>query len=578
MIHIHPSLILLLGALLVLLLPKHKERLILIPTAVLSFASILTLPVGTSVSIPFINGMELNIIRVDSIAWLMLITALFMYFGAVSYGGEQMERKESVWSLIYAASTCGALLAGDFFSLIVWWEVMAIGASFMLISRNNGRAVRAGKRYLMVHFLGGNLLLFGIVGLLLNGTAFIGPLSRDMGLPYWLVLAGVGISAGMIPFNSWVPDAYPNSSITGSIIMSTFTTKVSAVTLIRLFAGEQFLLWMGIAMAFWGVFYALRESNMRRLLSYHIISQIGLIVAAIGIGNELALSGALALTIGNMVYKGLLYMCTGTVYYCTGKQNLVELGNQFKNMPAVAVFFAIGSLAIAGMPGLMGFACKPLILAAASHHHMGLIYLLLYAAGLGTFLSIPLKLGYNLFFAKPHRGEMLRRPTASMYFGMALASVIIIAIGVKPDLLYQFLPWAEGQAYTPWTLDHALAEFELFLGATITFIVLKNIFKPHASTSLDFDWFYRKPFPVFMIKLSIWITLICAKTWDFLLSIVHICVVFCKNPQKYFVSPVDGVNSEEFKPDKYRKPIGYGAASILLTFICVFWFVYLNVF
>lgn len=565
----HPSIVLLLGAVIIAVLPRKYKKYLLLATGIAGLILALRLPAGMEYTLPWIEGLPLVILRVDQLSWLMTSAAALMLLASILYGWGEIGHREITWGLVYAGASCGALLSGSLIMLVIWWEVMAAGAAFMLISRHDRHAVNAGIRYLLVHFFGGNLLLFGIVLLARQGYVLVEPLSRGMGAGYWLVLAGVGVSAGMIPFHSWIADAYPNASIAGSVVMSSMTTKVAAITLLRLFAGETFLVWMGILMAFWGVFYALRENHIRRLLSYHIISQLGLIITAIGIGTPLAKNAAVALTIGNMVYKGLLYMSTGSIYYCTGKQKLTELGHQIETVPVNACFFFVGALSIAGMPGLMGFACKPMVMAAAGSEHMALVSVLLYFAGIGTFLSIPLKLGYNMFVGVNPAPEMKKPPKIMMYVGMALLAVIIFIAGFFPGRFYQLLPWSELTSYTPYTLDHVVSEFQLLLGSLLAFIVLHHLFKVKKGVSLDMDWFYRRPLARLVLMLSSGLDRLRLAIWRGLLDALERILPFFRNPMRLLMPWKPG-RKEDFQPDRYRLPVGAGASWILLAFAVMF--------
>lgn len=568
---VHPSFILLLGALITAFIPQKLKKYIVLVSGIISFALALRLTVGTEITVPFIQGLSLVILKVDQLAWIMTIATTFMLLLSLLYGWGEIGHREATWGLVYAGSSCGALLSGSLMMLVIWWEVMAVAAAFMLISRHDKHAVNAGIRYLVIHFFGGNLLLFGVALLAKQGFYLVEPLTRSMGTAYWLVLAGVGVSAGMIPFHAWIVDAYPNASIAGSVLMNSMTTKVASITLLRLFAGEQFLMGMGLLMAFWGVVYALRENHIRRLLSYHIISQVGMIITAVGIGTPLASNAAVALVLGNMLYKGILYMSTGSIYYCTGKQKLTELGHQVKTVPMNACFFFIGALAIAGMPGLMGFACKPMVMAASGEQKMALLSFLLYFASIGTFLSVTMKLGYNMFFGINAAPVKKKNAKPMMYAAMAILSLIIIAFGIKPGLFYQYLPWTNAAPYSPYTLDHVLSELQLLLGGLLAFVVLHHLFKVKSGVSLDLDWFYRKPLVSFCLSLSNGINKFRLAVWQILVNGLGGVLPFFRNPMRLLM-PWKHCGNAEFRPDFYRMPVGVGAAWILLAFVGMFIF------
>lgn len=570
---LHPAFPLLLGAIVTAALPPRKRIYFSPVFTFLSLICLFAVSAGSLMTLPFLNGMELLFFQSTTLSRLMCFFTLVVVFCSQVYSLGREKGREGCWSLVYAAAACGVLMAGDFFTLVLWWEAMSVGAVFLIWSRRDPKASKAGFRYLMIHFLSGNLLLMGAVLYASQGITQLGPLEPG-GAAYWLVLAGVGISAGMIPFHSWIPDAYPEATIGGSAILSGVTTKVAAITLLRLFSGESFLLGMGIVMAFWGVLYALRENNIRRLLSYHIISQLGLIIAAIGIGTPMAKDAAVALTIGNILYKGLLYMSAGSVLYATGRQKLTEVGNLFKAMPITSVFFFIGSLAIAGVPGLMGFAVKPLVVSSAVYSYQPVAELLLYAAGIGTFLSIPLKLGGHMLWGTHPAPPILRKPKTAMYVGMTLLTVFILAIGFVPGLLYSQLPWQEEVHFSLYTADHILSEVEFLLAAWLAYRLMNPLLHPKDFISLDLDWFYRVPLPRFFLALSRFANFVRLSVWKGILVLVRALSRFVRNPVSYFMKPIDGGDStEEYCADKYRLPVGDGALLILMVFAVVYFYV-----
>jgi multicomponent Na+:H+ antiporter subunit D len=143
---------------------------------------------------------------------------------------------------------------------------------------------------------------------------------------HWLILAGFLLNAGSWPTSAWLPDAYPEASWSGTVFLSAFTTKTAVLVLLRGFPGEEILIVLGLIMIFYGIIYAILENDMRRILAYSVVNQVGFMVTGIGIGSELALNGAAAHAFVHIIYKALLLMSAGSVMLMTGRRKCSELG------------------------------------------------------------------------------------------------------------------------------------------------------------------------------------------------------------------------------------------------------------
>ena len=170
-----------------------------------------------------------------------------------------------------------------------------------------------------------------------------------------MILIGILINAAAPPVSAWLADAYPESSPTGSVFLSAFTTKTAVLALILLFPGEPVLIGVGLFMVFYGIIYALLENDARRILAYSIVNQVGFMVCAVGIGTEVALNGAAAHAFAHIIYKALLFMSAGVVIYRTGYSKCTDLGGLFRTMPLTTVCGIIGALAISSFPLTSGF-------------------------------------------------------------------------------------------------------------------------------------------------------------------------------------------------------------------------------
>lgn len=489
-LNLHPGFILILGGIIAGALRGRLRQAAMLVFPLWALWSVINLEAGATRIYPFINNLELLYLKVDKLSWLMIFILVITTFLANVYALHVKKGGETASSLLYAGSSMGVVLAGDWLTLIFFWEMMAVTSTFMVWYGGTKNSLKAGYRYILVHFLGGNLLLAGILLKITAGQPNITVLTGTIDLSYWLILLGIAVNAAIPPLHAWLTDAYPETSITGIVFMNAFTTKVAVYTLIRIFPGAQILLWMGLIMAIYGVIYAVLENNIRRLLSYHIISQLGIMITGVGIGTELALNGAAALTFCHIPYKSILLMSAGAVIKATGRTKLTDLGGLYKRMPLNLIFFYIGAFAISGLPLLNGFISKSMIASAATYAHLPVTELLLYVANVGTFLSIALKLGYFMFFGADKGLEPSKVPV-HMYLAMAGMSAICIIYGLFPGLLYAKLPYPTD--YVPYTLDHVVSNVQLMLGAFVAFWILSPSLKTKLSLSLDTDWVYRKP-------------------------------------------------------------------------------------
>jgi len=258
-------------------------------------------------------------------------------------------------------------------------------------------------------------------------------------------------------------------------------------------------------MVMYGIIYALLENDIRRILAYSIVNQVGFMVCAIGIGTEMALNGAAAHAFAHIIYKALLFMSAGVVVYRTGFNRCTDVGGLFRTMPLTAVCGIIGALAISGFPLTSGFTTKTMISQAAANESLVFVYMLLAAASAGVFLHAGIKFPWFVFF---QRDSGLRPKDAPWNMGVAMVifSVLCILLGVAPGLLYQFLPYpVEYEAYTP---GKVLFYLQLLMFSGLAFFLLLPLMKRTETISLDTDWLWR----VLLFRLGSWIYALLAAT------------------------------------------------------------------
>ena len=487
---VHPGLLLIFGAWALPLLKGRLKRaaMLLLPGAALAIC--LALTPGTYGVVSFL-GQEVIFGRVDRLSVVFSYVFSLMAFLGMVYALHVEDDSQHVAALTYAGGALGVTFAGDFLSLYVFWELMAISSALLVWQRREASAVAAGFRYLLVHVFGGLILLAGIlIHWSQTGSLAFGDMGASYGgLAWTLILVSFLLNAAVPPLGAWLPDAYPEATGTGAVFMTAFTTKSAVYVLIRGYAGTELLVWLGAAMAVYGVVYAVLENDARRLLAYHIVSQVGYMVCGVGIGTALAINGATAHAFAHILYKALLFMGAGAVLQMTGSRKLSEMGGLYKTMPVTLGLYMVGAFAISAVPLFSGFVSKSMVISAAGEAHLGPVFLMLTLASAGTFLHTGLKLPYYMFFGEDS-GLRGQEPPRNMLVAMGLAAVACVVIGVFPGLLYQLLPNAI--EYVPYTLQHVTSTLGMLSFTALGFFLLLRHLDPELTVSLDTDWFYRR--------------------------------------------------------------------------------------
>ncbi len=494
-----PGLILILGAFLIPVLSESRRSLLVLSLPILTLAMVWLLPDGSSLQIDFLDYI-LEPVRSSTEGRLFATIFSIMAFAGGLYALKQARTIELTAAFVYAGAAVGVTFAGDLITLFVFWEIMALGSTLVIWSAGTHSAYRASMRYLLVHLLGGVILMAGIVAYVVEtgSTQFVA-MTADSAAT-WLILAGFLVNAGAPPLSAWIADAYPEASPSGTVFLSAFTTKTAVFALLVGFPGTEILIWIGLYMVFYGIIYALLENDMRRILAYSIVNQVGFMVTAIGIGTEMALNGAAAHAFAHIIYKALLLMSAGSVLMMTGKRKCTDLGGLFQSMPVTAFHGIVGALAISAFPFTSGFVTKSLETSAAAHEGLALVWMLLLAASAGVFLHAGIKFPWFVFFQKDS-GLRPPEPPVNLRVAMWIFSFLCIAIGIYPDPLYAILPYAVD--YQPYTIDHLVTQLQLLLFAGFAFFVMLRMMKRTLTISLDFDWFYRKFFKELTEEFSI---------------------------------------------------------------------------
>ena len=485
---IPPALIFIVGAFLVPLFRGKVKSVYLLLLPVISFINLIYISYGAHGAINFLDY-QIIFCRIDRLSLVFGYIFHIIAFLTILYGINMKNNNEYMAGLFYAGCAIGVTFSGDLISLFCFWEMMTIGSVLLIWARKTKKSFDAGFRYALVHFFGGVILLVGIILYSYeNGSIKFGDIGLD-GLGSYLIFFGFILNAAVPPFSAWLSDAYPEATVTGAVFLSAFTTKTAVYVLIRAFSGTEILIWLGAIMAFYGVIFAVLANDIRRLLAYHIISQVGYMVAGVGIGTALALNGSVAHAFSHILYKGVLFMGAGAVLHMTGKSKLSELGGLYKTMPITLTLYMIGGFSISAFPLFSGFVSKSMIVTAAAEKHLTLIWLILSISSAGTFLHTGLKLPYFTFFAKDS-GIRAKEPPLNMLIAMGIASSLCILIGVYPDVLYNLLPFAA--SYVPYTAEHVVWTMQILLFTALGFFMLLKHLGGEPYITLDTDWLYRK--------------------------------------------------------------------------------------
>ncbi|MGM0452412.1 MAG: Na(+)/H(+) antiporter subunit D [Thermodesulfobacteriota bacterium] len=490
-LQIPPALIFILGA---FLIPAFKGRvksayMLLLPA--LAFITLLYTPLGQHWTIGFLDY-ELILGRLDRLSRIFAVIFILISFISVIFALKVEDDVQHTAGFAYAGGALGVTLAGDLFSLYVFWEIMAVASTFLILARRTGAAQAAAFRYIMVHIFGGLCLLAGIV-LYVQHTGTAAFSTMELSSPASiLIFIGVAVNAAIIPLHPWLSDAYPEATITGAVFLSAFTTKSAVYVMARVFPGTELLIYLGAVMTAVPIFYAVLENDIRRVLAYSLINQVGFMICGVGIGTELAINGTVAHAFCHILYKALLFMSAGAVLHVTGKIRCTDLGGLYKTMPLTCLFCIVGAASISAFPLFSGFISKSMIISSAAHHKMAFVWLVLQFASAGVFHHAGIKVPFFMFFGHDS-GIRAKEPPFNMLLAMLAAAFLCVFLGIRFDLLYALLPYAVD--YAPYTGAHVVGQLQLLMFGALAFclLILSGRYPAELrAINLDVDWFYRK--------------------------------------------------------------------------------------
>ena len=324
----------------------------------------------------------------DQLGATMTLLGAMMGLAVVIYSLRAIDARREAFGYhpllhVLLMGVCGAFLTGDLFNLYVWFEVMLL-ASFVLLALGGERPQLEGAiKYVALNLIASTLflsatgLLYGLVGTL--NFADLAVKLRDVPQPEivtalsMLFLVAFGLKAGVFPLFFWLPASYHTPPSAIAALFAGLLTKVGVYVLIRTFSlvfvsdphfTNTVLLWIGVLTMLFGVLGAVAQNDMRRILSFHIVSQIGYMIFGLALFTPLALAGAIFYVVHHIIVKTNLFLVAGVVRYLQGTSALAETGGLFRKKPVLAALFAVPALSLAGIPPLSGFFAKLAIVRA----------------------------------------------------------------------------------------------------------------------------------------------------------------------------------------------------------------------
>ncbi len=503
---LNPALILIFGGLLLSITPRHIRNIGVLLLPVVSLLQLLTTPLGNYGELTLF-GQQLVTMRVDNLSFIWAVIFHIAAFIGGLYALHVKDPVQDVAAMVYAGAAIGATLAGDLATLFIYWELTAVSSVFLIWARRTERALKVGTRYLIIQVLSGVLLLIGLL-VQVNET---GSLAFDFlgieSLAGKIIFFAFAIKCAFPFLHNWLQDAYPEATVTGTVILSAFTTKLAVYAFARGYAGVDVLIWIGAIMTAFPIFFAVIENDLRKVLSYSLNNQLGFMIVGVGIGTELAINGTAAHAFAHILYKALLFMAMGAVLFKVGTIKASELGGLYKYMPKTTVFCIIGAMAISAFPLMSGFVTKSMVLSAAGNEHLTMIWLILMFASAGVMDHSGIKIPFFTFFAHDQTGKYLNKledkdgkllpeaPT-NMLWAMGITAFLCIAIGIYPAPLYAILPFDID--YNAYDTTHVVTQLQLLMFSALAFTLMFRfgIYPPELkSVNLDFDWTYRKLIP-----------------------------------------------------------------------------------
>ncbi len=428
-------------------------------------------------------------LQMDSIsAFFLVLVAVIGATGAMYSHGYWRDREHPVsapvgraWWSIVLVSMALVLISANGLMFLVAWESFSVGVYFLIVRERSKAEVRsAGWLFLIASRAATLALVVFFAGLAARtGSWSLGPMRDhpELGKWFWLALFGFGLKAGMFPLHIWLPSAHSNAPSHVSGFLSGVSIKMGIYGLVR-FSGwlptPESAGWvvagLGVASAVLGVAFALAQHDLKRLLAYHSVENIGIILIGLGFAmlatkngdtawGRLALAGCLLHVWNHGVFKALLFFAAGSVHHATGTREMSRLGGLWRTMPWTTGLFALGAIAIAGLPPLNGFVSEWLVylglfgavFAHGPHAWMAVPTAILLGMTGALALACFVKAYGVVFLGVPRRGIAGHECGRWMRSPMLILGGVCVAVGLAPALFWPALARAAAAWKPGWT-------------------------------------------------------------------------------------------------------------------------------
>ncbi|MCK4448550.1 MAG: NADH-quinone oxidoreductase subunit F [Candidatus Marinimicrobia bacterium] len=391
-------------------------------------------------------------------AGIISLVGFLVSIYAIRYIKEGDVDKYHILFLLFLTGSVGVVLTGDIFNIFVFFEILCI-SSYALVAYNRDKdGVEAGIKYLIQGSVGSAFILIGI-GLLygLFGSLNMADIANQIHsvnspllfLALFLFITGFGVEGAIFPLNAWLPDAHSSAPSTISAVLSGFAIEVGIYAVVRfvwtIFGASSilhFLAGLGILTLLVGELSAFIQDDMKRLLAYSSIGQIGLILFAISIGTPEGISGGLFQVLSHALSKALLFLATGYMIYKVGSKKIKAMKGIGRRMPVTSLCFVIGAFSLVGLPPFIGFPSKFIIVKSALLIHEGYFYFLVGGVLLGTVIEISyfFKLLQGIF-SRTSNTKIDEAPLTALV-PIVVLTLLIVGIGVYPQIINNFLKLA----------------------------------------------------------------------------------------------------------------------------------------
>jgi len=496
---LHPAtLFVILGLILPFLRGGIWRVLLFIPPVVAIFLT-LQLHLGRYWEVDYL-GQVLVLGRVDALSLPFTILFAFMSLICTTFSFHVRDKAQHVAALFFMAGAFGSVLAGDYWTLYIFWQGMTVSSSFLIWLNHNHDASKTGFLYMMVLLLSSVLLLAGILlRERVTGGFIFGPADAELIWHFdWLILTAFAINAAVIPLHAWMTQGLPKATIPGAVLLSIFGIKTAVYAMARCFVGLDLLIILGVCTALYGAAYAVFSNNIRRILAYLLVAQVGLMITGTGMDSKMALDGAIALAYAHTFYMALLLMAMGSVIYATREELLGRLGNFSRKLPFVAALTLIGILSLCAVPFFSGFSGISMILQEALKLQSplpGAFLVPALALAMALIILGGVRLFYFLFWSES-RGEKFLAPTeeplrplhGNMVVAMGLTGAFCLVQGIFPEVLNRHLPYPMEER--PWTLFKLAVGFLFPAANVLLFIFLRPLLRPGTNELPDFERVY----------------------------------------------------------------------------------------